>query len=150
MFQLESVPVGTEVPEHTGNRGILTVLSFLSSRSSLMFELDNYGALYIVTNELSGRPRILISDLAQRKKISYLKLELVGTKSDREGLGAKVPVTAGNWKTPKSRTGNLAISPRVTYRYTSALGTQNKSILLRFCGLRAPGKLCPTLIRMGC
>ena len=88
-----------------GHEGKFTVLGSLSSRSSVIFDLDNDGALDIVTNEFNGRPRVLISDLAQRKKISYLKVKLVGTKSNREGLGAKVTVTAGNLKITKVQDG---------------------------------------------
>ena len=88
-----------------GHEGKFTVLSSLSSRSSAIFDLDNDGALDVVTNEFNEKPRILISDLAQRKKISYLKVKLVGTKSNREGLGAKVIVTAGNLKITKVKDG---------------------------------------------
>jgi len=37
---------------------------------------------------------VLISDLAQQKKIHWLKVILVGTKSNRNGLGATVRLTA--------------------------------------------------------
>jgi hypothetical protein len=37
---------------------------------------------------------VLISDLAQQKKIHWLKVVLVGTKSNRNGLGATVRVHA--------------------------------------------------------
>jgi hypothetical protein len=37
---------------------------------------------------------VLISDLAQQKKIHWLKLVLVGTKSNRNGLGATVRLHA--------------------------------------------------------
>ena len=84
-----------------GHEGKFTVLSAVSSRSSVIFDLDNDGALDIVTSEFNDRPRILVSDLAKKKKISYLKIKLVGTKSNREGLGAKVTVAAGNLKMMK-------------------------------------------------
>jgi hypothetical protein len=38
---------------------------------------------------------VLVSDLAQRHPIHYLKVVLVGKKSNRNGLGAWVRVTAG-------------------------------------------------------
>jgi len=66
-----------------------------SSRSSVVFDLDNDGALDIVTNDFNSEPEVLISNLAQRKKIHWLKVVLVGSKSNREGLGAIVRVTAG-------------------------------------------------------
>ena len=88
-----------------GHDGKFTVLGSLSTRSSAIFDLDNDGDLDIVTNEFNAPPRVLISDLAQRRKISYLKINLVGTKSNREGLGAKVTVTAGNLKITKVKDG---------------------------------------------
>ena len=88
-----------------GHEGKFTVLGSLSSRSSVIFDLDNDGDLDIVTNEFNTAPQVLISDLAQTHKISYLKVKLVGTKSNREGLGAKVTVTAGNLKMTKVQDG---------------------------------------------
>jgi hypothetical protein len=61
-----------------------------ASRSSVIFDLDNDGDLDIVTNDFNSEPMVLISDLAQQKKIHWLKVVLVGTKSNRNGLGATV------------------------------------------------------------
>ncbi len=66
-----------------------------SSRSSVIFDLDNDGDLDIVTNDFNSEPQILVSDLAQRKHIHWLKIALQGTASNREGLGATVRVSAG-------------------------------------------------------
>jgi enediyne biosynthesis protein E4 len=57
--------------------------------------LDNDGDLDIVTNDFNSEPMVLISDLAQQKKIHWLKVVLVGTKSNRNGLGATVHVHSG-------------------------------------------------------
>ena len=65
-----------------------------ASRSSVMFDLDNDGDLDIVTNDFNSEPQILISDLAQVKKIHWLKIVLVGTKSNRNGLGVTVRLSA--------------------------------------------------------
>ena len=65
-----------------------------ASRSSVMFDLDNDGDLDIVTNDFNSEPMVLVSDLAQQKKIHWLKIVLQGTKSNRNGLGATVKVRA--------------------------------------------------------
>ena len=93
-----------------GRSGHLTVWAPYSSRSSVIFDLDNDGDLDIVTNDWNSEPMILISNLSERKKIHYLKIKLVGgmtpdskpaappmqaAKSNRDGLGARVRVRCG-------------------------------------------------------
>ena len=78
-----------------GQSGEVQVMGTLSSRSSVMFDLDNDGDLDIVTNNLYSKPQVLISNLAQVKAIHWIKIVLVGTVSNRDGLGATVRVHAG-------------------------------------------------------
>ncbi|MGA6985168.1 MAG: ASPIC/UnbV domain-containing protein [Terriglobales bacterium] len=78
-----------------GQSGKSIVMAPRSSRSSVIFDLDNDGDLDIVTNDFNSEPQVLISDLAQRKKIHWLKIVLDGTISNRNGLGATVRVYAG-------------------------------------------------------
>ena len=77
-----------------GQTGKVTAMAPKSSRSSVMFDLDNDGDLDIVTNDYNSEPQVFVSDLAQRKKIRWIKIVLVGTASNREGLGATVRVHA--------------------------------------------------------
>jgi hypothetical protein len=72
----------------------ITVTVPKASRSSAVFDLDNDGDLDIVTNDFNSEPQILISDLAQVKKIHWVKVTLIGTKSNRNGLGATVRLYA--------------------------------------------------------
>ncbi len=67
----------------------------LSTRSSVLFDLDDDGDLDIVTNEMNDRPMVLISNLSARKAIHFLKVKLVGSTSNRDGVGATVRVRAG-------------------------------------------------------
>ncbi len=75
-----------------GQTGRITVQSTLSSRSAVIFDLDNDGDLDIVTNDFNSPPQVLISNLAQVRQIHWIKIALVGTVSNRDGLGATVRV----------------------------------------------------------
>ncbi len=78
-----------------GKTGLVSVPGSLSSRSSAILDLDDDGDLDIVTNEFNDRPQVLISNLSEKKTVRFLKIKLVGQKSNRDGLGATVKVTAG-------------------------------------------------------
>jgi hypothetical protein len=87
----------------------VTVWSSLSSRSSVILDLDDDGDLDIVTNEFNAEPLVLVSNLSERKRIHFLKVRLVGgmspdgraagpaagPRSNRDGLGAVVRVRCG-------------------------------------------------------
>jgi hypothetical protein len=75
--------------------GLLTVMGSTSSRSSVAYDVDDDGDLDIVTNEWNDHPQVLISNLSEKKQIHYLKIKLVGTVSNRDGLGAMVKVHCG-------------------------------------------------------
>jgi len=79
-----------------GATGTITVMGTLSSRSAAIFDLDDDGDLDIVTNDFHARPQVLISDLAQKQKVNWIKVALTGTRSNRNGLGATVRVRAGD------------------------------------------------------
>lgn len=78
-----------------GRSGKITVMAPLGSRSSVMFDIDQDGDLDIVTNDFNSEPQVLVSDLAQRRAVHWLGVSLVGTSSNRDGLGASVRVSAG-------------------------------------------------------
>jgi hypothetical protein len=72
-----------------------SVMATLGTRSSVIFDLDNDGDLDIVTNDFNSEPQVLISNLSEKKEVAYIKVELTGKKSNRNGLGAIVKVFAG-------------------------------------------------------
>jgi hypothetical protein len=78
-----------------GETGKIRVLGTLGTRSAAIVDLDGDGDLDIVTNEFNAAPQVLISDLAQKRTIHWLKVALAGTASNRDGLGATVRVIAG-------------------------------------------------------
>jgi len=77
-----------------GKSGLVPVPGTLSSRSSALFDLDEDGDLDVVLNEFNDAPQVLISNLSKVRSIHYLKVKLVGTRSNRDGLGATVTVVA--------------------------------------------------------
>ncbi|MFK8113976.1 MAG: CRTAC1 family protein [Rubripirellula sp.] len=82
------------VPVAEGRTGRVAVWSALGSRSSVIFDLDGDGDLDIVTNENNSWPMVLISDLAEKHpQLQYLKVQLEGTESNRDALGAVVRIT---------------------------------------------------------
>jgi len=94
-FDVDCATEGQGRPVCRGETGPITVLGSLGTRAAAVFDLDNDGDLDIVTNEFNASPQVLISDLAQRKKIHYVKIALNGTVSNRNGLGATVKVSSG-------------------------------------------------------
>ena len=74
-----------------------TVWGALGSRSSVIFDLDGDGDMDIVTNDFNSRPMVLISNLSEKMDgINFLKVTLIGTESNRSGLGATVIVHVGS------------------------------------------------------
>jgi cytochrome oxidase Cu insertion factor (SCO1/SenC/PrrC family) len=69
----------------------------LGSRSSAIFDIDNDGDLDVVTNEFHDGPMVMRSNLSEQlgEKLNWLGVKLVGSKSNRDGLGSVVKVTAG-------------------------------------------------------
>lgn len=78
-----------------GKTGPVSVPGSLTSRSSAILDLDDDGDLDVVIHEFNDRPQVLISDLSSRRPVHFLKVKLVGTHSNRDGLGAAVRVRSG-------------------------------------------------------
>jgi len=93
-------------PACEGQTGLVEVWGARGTRSSVIFDLDNDGDLDIVTNEFNARPMVLISNLAQQRGVRFLNVLLVGTASNRNGLGARVSVRVGSKTYTKVFDGN--------------------------------------------
>ena len=91
---LDGADRGHEI-ESRGASGKVVVWSAAGTRSSVLFDIEGDGDLDIVTNEFNTRPMVLVSNLSDRNPgLSHVKVRLVGTKSNRDGLGAVVRVHA--------------------------------------------------------
>ena len=94
-FVLDCSGTDKEHPLCQGKKEKVPIYESLSSRSSVIFDLDNDGDLDIVTNDMDDRPQVLISNLTERKKVHFLKIKLVGTSANRDGLGTTVKLFTG-------------------------------------------------------
>jgi hypothetical protein len=72
----------------------------------VIFDVDRDGDLDVVTNEFNAPPMVLISNLTDKTRVRYVEVKLTGTKSNRDGLGAIVKVTAGGSTFTKVLDGN--------------------------------------------
>ncbi|MBL9127082.1 MAG: CRTAC1 family protein [Verrucomicrobiales bacterium] len=75
-----------------GIRGKRVVEGSPSSRSSVFVDMDGDGDLDLATNEFDGPPQIFVNDLESRRTVRFLKVVLIGSRSNRDGLGATVRV----------------------------------------------------------
>ena len=79
-----------------GLTGLADVWGAIGSRSSALFDIDDDGDLDIVTSDFNAGPTLLLSSLSESlDTLSYVKVVLEGTESNRDGLGATVVVHAG-------------------------------------------------------
>lgn len=97
-FTLDCNGADKRHPLCRGTNGTLSVIGTLSSRSSVALDLDDDGDLDLVTMEWNEKPQVLISNLAAKRSPQFVKLKLVGTRSNRDALGATVVVHAGGRK----------------------------------------------------
>ena len=104
-------------------KGDLVVWGALGSRSSAIFDLDDDGDLDIVTNDFNSEPMVLISNLSEKKqRLSFLKVELIGTASNRNGLGATVQVQTGSQTYTKVHDGQSGYLTQSLYPLYFGLG----------------------------
>jgi hypothetical protein len=96
-FEADCSGADVDHPVCAGRSGTHVVWGALGTRSSAIADLDDDGDLDIITNEFNAEPMVLLSDLSDRlETLHYLKVQLRGTQSNRDGLGALVRVHAGD------------------------------------------------------
>jgi len=91
-FVLDCSGADKDSPFCSGRSGTITVMEALSSRSAAILDLDNDGDLDVITLDMNTQPHVLLSNLAEKKAIHYLKIKLIGKASNRDALGSTVAV----------------------------------------------------------
>jgi hypothetical protein len=111
-----------------GQQGGLLVYGALGTRSSALFDVEGDGDIDIVTNEFNGVPQVLLSDLSQRPTglnytgLNYIEVVLVGSRSNRQGLGAVVVVQAGDGVYTQAQDGQSGYLSQSAYGLYFGLG----------------------------
>jgi hypothetical protein len=72
-------------------------------------DLDDDGALDIVVNHKDGPPAILLNQTPAASQNGWIRLALVGTRSNRDGIGARVEVEAGGRAIRRQRKGGTSM-----------------------------------------
>jgi hypothetical protein len=121
-FELDASGRDKAHRDAVGETGRVTIWGARGTRSSAIFDVDGDGDLDIVTNDFGTAPMILVSNLTEKTRVHYLAVKLVGTTSNRDGLGAIVKVTAGGTSYTKVYDGNSGYLSHSLYPLYFGLG----------------------------
>lgn len=122
-FELDASGRDRGHPDAKGATGGLSIWGSKSTRSAVIFDVDGDGDLDIVTNEFNNVPLVLESNLSTKTPIHYVNVKLVGSTSNRDGLGAIVTVTAGGSKYVKVMDGKSGYLSQSAMPLNFGLGT---------------------------
>jgi enediyne biosynthesis protein E4 len=125
-FELDASGKDRAHPDAAGEKGRVQVWGARASRSSVIFDVDGDGDLDIVTNEFNAAPMVLMSNLSVKTNVHYVALKLIGTTSNRDGLGAVVKVTAGGVTQTKVYDGDSGYLSHSLYPLYFGLGASEK------------------------
>jgi hypothetical protein len=126
-FELDVAGRDSDIARSVRSRGgkaeRLVAWGALGTRSSVIFDIDNDGDLDILTNDLNSEPMVLVSTLSEKiGNLQFLKIRLVGTKSNRDGLGATVVVHTSSQRYAKVHDGKSGYLSQSSYPLYFGLG----------------------------
>jgi hypothetical protein len=122
-FELDASGKDKGHTDAKGMTGLVAIWGARASRSAVIFDVDGDGDLDIVTNEFNAAPMVLTSNLTEKTPVHYLTIKLIGTTSNRDGLGALVKVTAGGVSYTKVMDGNSGYLSHSLYPLYFGLGS---------------------------
>ncbi len=122
-----NIPAGDEVPNTSGRQFQLSTRDvgpyFASrhvARGVAYGDLDNDGDIDIVVNHMDGAPAILRNDTPGDN--AWIRLKLVGTRSNRDAVGARVEVVANGRLITRQRKGGCSMQSTNDPRLLIGLG----------------------------
>lgn len=125
-FILDCQGADRDHPLSDGKSRALEVSGPRSSRAAILVDVDDDGDLDIITQEANDGPQWLVSNLSEKKNIRHLKVRLIGTRSNRDGLGASVTVRAGDVRVTRVHDGNSGYLSRSSMPLYFGLGDQDR------------------------
>jgi hypothetical protein len=90
-------------------------------RGAAFGDLDNDGDIDIVVNHKDGPPALLRNDTVSPNH--WIRVELQGTRSNRDAIGAKVKIVAGGRTIVRHRKGGVSMESSCDPRLTIGVGT---------------------------
>ncbi|PYV17863.1 MAG: hypothetical protein DMG21_06930 [Acidobacteria bacterium] len=92
------------------------------SRGAAVADFDNDGDLDILVNNNGEAPQLLRNDGGNSNR--WLEIHLIGVRSNRDAVGARVRVTAGDWATYDQRKGGMSYQSAHDPRLHFGLGNR--------------------------
>jgi hypothetical protein len=96
------------------------------ARGAAFGDLDNDGDIDIVVNQMDGRPAILLNNTPSDN--AWIRLKLVGTRSNRDAIGAIVEVDTGGRLITRQRKGGCSMQSTNDGRLLIGLDAVSKAV----------------------